>query len=82
MLCGMTFFDFFSVAALWFAEKAEIKNKKAQFSFYRFSLNFQHCTAPGGLRSCRTCGIVSFFHLFCVWNLMLDGSVLYFHVIL
>lgn len=48
MLCGMTFFDFFSVAALWFAEKAEIKNKKAQFSFYRFSLNFQHCTAPGG----------------------------------
>lgn len=26
--------------------------------------------------------LVSFFHLFCVWNLMLDGSVLYFHVIL
>ena len=48
MLCGMIFFDFFSVVALWFAEKAEKKNKKAQFSFYRFSLNFLHCTAPGG----------------------------------
>lgn len=47
MLCRMTFFDFF-LLPLYGLPGSREKNKKAQFSFYRFSLNFLHCTAPGG----------------------------------